>query len=102
MVNTFLYSVYGSVKARTKKGARLSDYRNRWLDALLIGKRVEAVLALGSAAAEAWEIWKATPQGGAGVGVAHAAITHPTQPESSSKQHPRAGQESRPRWGGQT
>ena len=84
VVNTFLYSVYGSVKAKTKKDARLSDYRNRWLDALLIGKRVEAVLTLGSAAAEAWEIWKATPRGAA-VGAAHAAITHPTQPESSSK-----------------
>lgn len=84
VINTFLYSVYGSVKAKTKRDAVLIAYRNRWLDALLINKRVEGVLTLGSAAAEAWEMWKSTPRG-AGFGVAHAAITHPTQPESSSK-----------------
>src|SRR2546430_6938679 len=35
IVNTFLYSVYGSVKAPTRRDARLIGYRNRWLDALL-------------------------------------------------------------------
>jgi uracil-DNA glycosylase len=84
LVNTFLYSVYGSVKVTQRKDPRLVGYRNRWLDALLVGKQVEAVVALGTAANEAWQLWKATPHGQA-VGVAFAAITHPTQPESSSK-----------------
>ena len=84
LVNTFLYSVYGSVKAGTRRDPRLVAYRNRWLDALLVGSRVEAVLTLGTAAGEAWQLWKATAPGQA-FPVAHAAITHPTQPESSSK-----------------
>lgn len=84
LVNTFLYSVYGSVKASTKKAPGLVDYRNRWLTALVVGTKVEGVLALGGAAAEAWAAWKATPAG-ASVDVAFVGITHPTQPESSSK-----------------
>ncbi len=46
-INTYLYSVYGSVKAKTRRDPRLIDYRNRWLNALLAGNQVEAVLALG-------------------------------------------------------
>ena len=84
LVNTFLYSVYGSVKASSKKDPRLIAYRNRWLDALLVGTNVEAVLALGTAADEAWQLWKGTPAGQARA-VVYASVTHPTQPESSSK-----------------
>jgi len=84
LINTYLYSVYGSVRAATRKGAQLIAYRNRWLDALLVGSQVEAVVSLGTAAAEAWQSWKSTPNGTAS-SVAYAAITHPTQPESSSK-----------------
>lgn len=84
LVNTYLYSVYGSVKAKTRRDPRLVAYRNGWLDALLVGRQVEAVLTLGTAADEAWQLWKATPAGQASH-VAKAAVTHPTQPESSSK-----------------
>jgi len=84
LVNTFLYSVYGSVKASTRRDPRLVAYRNRWLDALLVGTSVEAVLSLGKSADEAWQLWKATPAGQAS-SIVHAAVTHPTQPESSSK-----------------
>ncbi|MCM3903953.1 MAG: hypothetical protein ND866_19810 [Pyrinomonadaceae bacterium] len=83
-INTYMYSVYGSVKAKTRKGPTLIDYRNRWLNALLVGRQVEAVLALGQAADEAWQFWKATPAAQS-VNVAYVAVTHPTQPESSSK-----------------
>lgn len=83
-INAYLYSVYGSVKAKTRKDPTLIDYRNQWFSALLIGRQVEAVLALGQAADEAWQFWKATP-GAQSVHVAYAAVTHPTQPESSSK-----------------
>jgi uracil-DNA glycosylase len=83
-INTYLYSVYGSVKANTRKDPRLIAYRNRWLDALILGQQVEGVIALGQAADEAWQFWKATPTAQS-VSVAYAAVTHPTQPESSSK-----------------
>lgn len=83
-INAYLYSVYGSVKARTRRDPRLIAYRNRWIDALLAGGQVEAVLAFGQAADEAWRCWKETPAGQS-ADLAYAALTHPTQPESSSK-----------------
>jgi uracil-DNA glycosylase len=84
IINTFLYSVYGSVKAVTEKDARLIAYRHSWLDALLIGSQVEGVIALGTAADAAWHMWKQTTNG-KNFNVAYAPVTHPTQPESSSK-----------------
>jgi uracil-DNA glycosylase len=83
IINTFLYSVYGSVKAATKKDPRLVAYRNTWLDALLIGSKVEGVIALGTAADAAWQSWKQTANG-KNFNVAYAPLTHPTQPESAS------------------
>jgi hypothetical protein len=59
------------------------SYRN-WLDALLAGRRVEAVLTLGEAAEEAWRMWEGTDTG-ATHDVPHAAVIHPTQLESSSQ-----------------
>jgi uracil-DNA glycosylase len=84
LINAYLYSVYGSVKAKVRKDPRLIAYRNLWLDALLVGTKVEAVVLLGTAAGEAWKFWKSTPAGLAST-VVEAAITHPTQPESFSK-----------------
>jgi uracil-DNA glycosylase len=83
LINTFLYSVYGSVKAKTRRDPNLVGYRNRWLSALLSSARVEAVVALGTAADEAWQLFKSAE--GQAVDIAYAPITHPTQPESSSK-----------------
>jgi hypothetical protein len=83
-INTFLYSVYGTVKAKTRKSKGLVEYRNRWLNALLSEGQVEAVLPLGSVADEAWQLWSDTPKGKAFKG-AYAAVTHPTYPESFSK-----------------
>ena len=61
-INTYLYSVYGSVRASVRKGPGLIDYRNRWIGALLATGRIEAVIALGTAADEAWKFWRATPR----------------------------------------
>jgi len=83
MINTFLFSVYGSVKAATRKTPVLVAYRNRWIDALMASGRIEAVVGLGVSAREAWDLWKATHAGQAS-SVAFTAITHPTQPESAS------------------
>ena len=84
IINTFLYSVYGDVKASTERDANLVAYRNRWLDALLIGQKIEAVIALGRAADGAWQAWRQTPNG-KDFNAGYAPVTHPTQPESSSK-----------------
>ena len=83
-VNAYLYSVYGSVRANTRRNPALVGYRHRWLNALLVGTQVEAVIALGTAADESWQMWMATPNGQA-TRLACAAVTHPTQPESSSQ-----------------
>jgi hypothetical protein len=83
-INTFLYSVYGSVRAATRRGTGLVGYRNRWIDAIMAGQNVEAVVTMGKFAAEAWQMWKATPAGQASNAPA-AALIHPTQPESSGE-----------------
>ncbi|MDM0105401.1 uracil-DNA glycosylase family protein [Variovorax sp. J22R24] len=82
-INTYLYSVFGTVKAATSRNPALVDYRNRWLKALLVGQNIEVVIALGQAASTAWTMWKASPDGQASQ-VPFVAVTHPTQPESSS------------------
>jgi uracil-DNA glycosylase len=83
IINTFLYSVYGqSGGNRHKNDPGIIAYRNRWLDAVLLGKQVEAVVALGGLAEDAWLKWKATPSG-LGFNTTFAKITHPTFPESA-------------------
>jgi uracil-DNA glycosylase len=85
LVNTFLYSVYGQAGGeKHKDDPGIVAYRNRWLDALLVGTKVEAVVAFGSLADAAWKAWKQTPNGHKSA-AAYAHVTHPTQPESSSK-----------------
>ena len=84
MINTYLYSVYGGAPAKVRRDPRLVGYRNQWIDALLIGKGVEAVVAFGTLAEEAWGFWKNTPQGQQ-LNIPFVKIPHPTQPESSSK-----------------
>src|ERR1700730_9149922 len=48
MLNTYVYSVYGQGGGqRHQADPGILAYRRRWLDALLIGSKVEAVIALG-------------------------------------------------------
>jgi uracil-DNA glycosylase len=84
MINTFLYSVYGQGRGeKHKNDPAIASYRNRWLDKLIVGQPVDAVITLGGLAADAFEVWLETPNGKAS-DVAHQAITHPTFPESAS------------------
>jgi uracil-DNA glycosylase len=90
MINTFLYSVYGQGGGTAHQNdAGIIAYRNRWLDALASGSgsRIEVAVSLGELADHAWTAWKTTPTGAA-ANIQHARITHPTQPESSSKKDP--------------
>lgn len=84
MINTFLYSVYGQGGGdRHKNDPAIADYRNRWLDALLVGTQIEAVITLGGLAATAMASWQATPAA-KGATFKTAALIHPTYPESAS------------------
>lgn len=77
-VNTYLYSVYGSGGSPT--APLVTEYRNRWLDAIADRNDLEAVVALGTAAKEAYDAWPAS----AGATWSFANMTHPTFPESAS------------------
>jgi uracil-DNA glycosylase len=84
LINTFLYSVYGQAGGnRHKDDLGITKYRNLWLDALLVGTKVEVVVALGTLADNAWNAWKKTAPGQKNK-AAYAKIIHPTEPESSS------------------
>jgi uracil-DNA glycosylase len=85
LVNTFVYSVYGqSGGERHRADPAIAAYRHRWLDALLVGSQVEAVVALGSLAESAFDEWRATPVGTAS-SVPFRKIFHPTYPEGASR-----------------
>ncbi len=89
MVNTFLYSVYGQHGGeRHRADPAIAAYRHQWLDALLMGRSVDAVIALGSLAGQAFGAWQKTPSGQA-TAVAFKQIIHPTFPEGQ-KTKPRA------------
>ena len=88
MINTFLYSVYGQTGGdRHKNDQPIVDYRNRWLQAIFGANQIEAVLALGALADDAWQKWKQTPAG-EGFSPAYQHVTHPTEPESASGGNP--------------
>jgi uracil-DNA glycosylase len=85
MINTFLYSVYGQGGGtRHAKDEAIAGYRNKWLDALLIGTDVTAVITLGTLADQAYSMWAKT-QPDAAAALHQAKIRHPTYPESSSR-----------------
>jgi uracil-DNA glycosylase len=85
MVNTFLYSVYGQGGGeRHAADAAIAAYRDAWLDALLVGTSVTAVVTLGSLARAAYHQWaQARPEAAQRLHL--AAVRHPTWPESSSR-----------------
>jgi hypothetical protein len=83
MLNTFLYSVYGSTNVETRRNHDLVEYRNSWFNEILASGNIEGVVALGMYADEAWKMWKGTEKG-KNTNESYVAITHPTQPESSS------------------
>lgn len=84
IINVFLYSAYNQPRAAKHAGApAIVAYRNQWLDALIAGQQVEAVVALGTLADAAWRAWRATPSGAA-ANVPYQKITHPTAPRSNA------------------
>jgi uracil-DNA glycosylase len=88
MVNAYLYSVYGQSAGEQHAGDDvIAAYRHRWLDALLDGSQVEAVISFGHLGREAFERWSKTPTGKQS-GVHFEHLTHPTMPDAASKGDP--------------
>lgn len=84
MVNTFLYSVYGQQGGEQHKDDdAIVAYRNGWLAGLAEPGQLEAVIALGALADDAWGKFRAQAAPGV-ASLPYAHITHPTAPESSS------------------
>ena len=84
MVNTFLYSVYGqSGGEQHQHDPAIAAYRNQWFDTIATHNHLDAVITLGTLAADAYHAWSATPTGGT-CQAYHAALLHPTYPESAS------------------
>lgn len=87
LINTYLYSVYGQGGGEHhKKDLKIAAYRARWFDAVLASSPVEAVLALGGLADNAWTLYLAGGTPGAAVAktLSYQHVPHPTYPESAS------------------
>lgn len=83
MVNAFLYGIYNQSMAMPHlHDPAIEAYRNKWLDAAFAPGRIEAVVTFGNAAYEAWQAYKATPNGQAVTAYHHRAL-HPTADEKS-------------------
>ena len=54
MINTYLYSVYGSAPAQTQA---IADYRHQWLNAIHQENQLDAIVSLGSQADHAYRTW---------------------------------------------
>ncbi len=81
MINTYLYSVYGSAPAQTQD---IADYRHRWLNAIHDQNDLDAIVSLGGQADRAYHTWitQAAPAGASAIAYQH--ITHPTAAESGA------------------
>jgi uracil-DNA glycosylase len=84
MVNTYLYSIYGQTAGNAHAhDPAIAGYRNSWIDALVVGKHVQAVVAFGGLADTAYTTWAAT-QPTVAAGLAYEHVMHPTAPISGS------------------
>lgn len=84
MVNTYLYSIYGQTAGNAHAhDPAIAAYRNSWIDALVVGNQVQAVVAFGGLADTAYQTWAAT-QPHIASGLAYQHVMHPTAPISGS------------------
>jgi hypothetical protein len=85
MLNAFLYSVFGQGGGESHKNdPEIIEYRHKWLDAVLVGSQVQAVVAFGHLAHDALDRWLDTPAG-QGAALTTERLAHPTKPEAASK-----------------
>jgi uracil DNA glycosylase superfamily protein len=82
MVNTFVFSVYGQGGGNAHiKDESIAAYRNNWLNAIAGHNDLAAIITLGTLATSAYNQWLSS---GVTFSGHHAAILHPTYPESAS------------------
>jgi hypothetical protein len=85
MVNVYVYSVFGQQAGnRNVKDPDIAAYRHRWLDALLVGSEVTAVVALGDLAERAYRAWAKTRPDDANR-LHLAAVRHPTYADALAR-----------------
>jgi hypothetical protein len=83
MINAFLYSVYGQQGgAEHIDDAAITDYRNRWLKAILDTSDIKAVVAFGSLADRAWKKWLTSPDAEGLPTLTYRKLPHPTSPQA--------------------
>lgn len=86
MVNAFLYSVYGQPRRGEVDELlrRTAASRKRWLDAILDGTEVGAVVGFGALAEDAFGRWRRTASGKRFAGH-FEPLTHPTMPDAIAR-----------------
>ena len=83
MVNTYLYSVFGQAGGdRHRDDPAIAEYRHRWLDHLVDGSSIEAIIALGGLADSAYHQWQRRASWSAG-----AARVRPHHPPDLPREH---------------
>jgi len=84
MLNTFAFSVLNQTGGEhNKTNIAIIAYRNRWFDAVLANGKVQAVVAFGDLAHDAWKRYLHA-SGQAHANLPFQAVRHPTWPESST------------------
>jgi uracil-DNA glycosylase len=78
VINSLLYSVYGSNGGKYVTHPKISAYRNQWLDGILSPGHVQAVITFGEMAKAAWQAYVSAK--GAPHGVTVVSLPHPTYP----------------------
>ena len=85
LVNTFLFSVYGQSGGNQHiKDPKITQYRNQWIEALISTANIEAVVAFGGLADQAWQAFVATPANAASRTLPYQHVPHPTSPEGAA------------------
>ena len=87
MINTFAFGVATQTGGEKHKSTpSIVDYRNRWFSGVLASGRVEAVVAFGSLAQDAWTRYLKTAPGAAHAGLPFQHVLHPTSPANQADQ----------------
>jgi uracil-DNA glycosylase len=78
LVNAFLYGIFNqSMAVPHLLDPAIAAYRHKWFDAILAPGKIEAVIAFGTPAHNAWTHYRTTPSGTGFTGAYHH-VMHPT------------------------
>lgn len=81
ILNTYVYSVFGQAAGNAHIGdAAIAAYRNQWIAGVLDKSPIEAVVAFGSLANQAWTVWLNSPAAAGRPALHFEHLPHPTSP----------------------